>query len=307
MSTLQLGTRASPLALVQARWTGRALERAHPGLTVELVTITTSGDRFRDRPLMAIGGKALFVKEIEEALLAGAIDLAVHSMKDLPTELPDGLGVSAIPRRADPADVLITRDGRTLAALPAAARVGTSSLRRAALVLAQRPDLAITGLRGNVDTRLARVADGTVDATLLAAAGLARLGRRVAGAHALDPETFVPAVGQGALAIETRSDHVAALVGALDDPETRAVVTAERAFLRRVGGSCHTPLGAFATLADGRLTLRAVVVNPDGSAPVRGQISGPATGADTLGTELADTLLADGAAAILAALDVSAS
>lgn len=302
---IRIGTRGSKLALTQSRWVQARLQEARSDIAAELVTITTSGDRFLDQPLSAIGGKGLFVKEIEEALSARAIDCAVHSMKDVPDELAPGLVVAAVPAREDPRDLLIARGGNGLRALPNGARLGTSSLRRMALCRAARRDLDVIPLRGNVDTRLRKLDAGEVDAIVLAAAGLRRLGITRADAAFLDPEDFVPAIGQGALAIETRNDSTAAILAALDDPSTRVAVTAERAFLHRVGGSCRTPLAAHATIHGESMTLRALIASPDGSRVVRGERTGrPAQGA-AMGVDLADDLLARGGAAILQALGVN--
>ncbi|MBI4515422.1 MAG: hydroxymethylbilane synthase [Deltaproteobacteria bacterium] len=300
-TTIRIGTRGSALALAQARWTQQQLQRLLPGRPAELVIITTSGDRFVDRPLSAIGGKGLFVKEIEEALAAGRIDCAVHSMKDLPAELAPGLALAAVPERVDPRDVLLCRGGHNLAALPAGARLGTSSLRRMALVHALRPGLDLLPLRGNVDTRLRKLDAGELDAIIIAAAGLHRLGLTRPAAQPLDPAEFLPAIGQGALAIETRCDDVA-LVSALEHAPTRITTAAERAFLIRVGGSCRTPLAAHATLAGARLELRALIASPDGRQVIRGQRSGAATEAAALGGALAEELLGRGGEAILRAL-----
>lgn len=302
---IRIGTRGSKLALTQSRWVQARLQEARSDIAAELVTITTSGDRFLDQPLSAIGGKGLFVKEIEEALSARAIDCAVHSMKDVPDELAPGLVIAAVPAREDPRDLLIARGGNGLRALPNGARLGTSSLRRMALCRAARRDLDVIPLRGNVDTRLRKLDAGEVDAIVLAAAGLRRLGITRADAAFLDPEDFVPAIGQGALAIETRNDSTAAILAALDDPSTRVAVTAERAFLHRVGGSCRTPLAAHATIHGESMTLRALIASPDGSRVVRGERTGrPAQGA-AMGVDLADDLLARGGAAILQALGVN--
>ena len=301
---MRIGTRGSKLALTQSRWVQARLQEARPDIDVELVTITTSGDRFLDQPLSAIGGKGLFVKEIEEALSARAIDCAVHSMKDVPDELAPGLVIAAVPAREDPRDLLIARSGASLHALPHGARLGTSSLRRMALCRATRRDLDVIQLRGNVDTRLRKLDAGEVDAIVLAAAGLRRLGITRTDAAFFDPEDFVPAIGQGALAVETRSDSTAAILATLDDATTRLAVTAERAFLHRVGGSCRTPLAAHATLHDGSMTLRALIASPDGSRVVRGErVGSPSQGA-AMGVDLAADLLARGGTEILRALGV---
>jgi hydroxymethylbilane synthase len=301
--TLRIGTRGSQLALTQSRWVQAALQRQYPDLTVELVTIRTAGDRFLDVPLSAIGGKGVFVKEIEDALTAGRIDCAVHSMKDVPTELARGLVIAAIPLREAAHDILISRTHVPLGQLPRGARVGTSSLRRMALVRAQRRDVEVLALRGNVDTRLRKLDAGELDAVVLAAAGLHRLGITRRDAAALDPEDFIPAIGQGALAIETRDDATRTLLRALDDAETRIAVSAERAFLARVGGSCRTPLAAYATVEVGHLDLRALIANPDGTQVVRGRRAGTTDNGTDLGHELADEVLDRGGRQILSALD----
>jgi hydroxymethylbilane synthase len=268
---LRIGTRGSPLARVQTALACRALEEAHPELAVpgalEVVVIRTTGDQAADRPLAELGGKGLFCKEIEAALLEGRIDLAVHSMKDLPTWLPDGLVLGAMLPRADPRDVLIARGQPCpIASLPQGAVVGTTSLRRRAQLLARRPDLAMVTLRGNLDTRLRKLETGEVDATLLARAGLDRLGLAPAGALVLEPEEMLPAVGQGAVGIECREgDPIRSLLAAIDDQPTSLCVAAERAMLDVLDGSCHTPIGGYARLDRGRMRLRGLVMRPDGS------------------------------------------
>jgi hydroxymethylbilane synthase len=299
---LRIGTRGSKLALTQAEWVKQRLEAAHPGLTVELVVIRTSGDRITDVPLAAVGGKGLFVKELEQALLDGSIDAAVHSLKDVPGELADGLVIAAVPVREAAHDVIVTRRPGGLAALPDGARVGTSSPRRAALVRAAARRLQVVNLRGNVDTRLAKLARGDVDALILAAAGLARLGIAPPHAVACDPNQFTPAVGQGALALESRPGAVAEQLRAIEDVRSRQAIDAERAFLVGVSGNCVTPLAAHASVEAGVLTLRAVIAQPDGARLVRGERRGaPADGA-ALGSELAAALLAAGGAEILGAI-----
>ncbi|MFN8627743.1 MAG: hydroxymethylbilane synthase [Candidatus Binatia bacterium] len=299
---IRIGTRGSRLALAQSRWVQSRIQRRLPEFSVELVTITTSGDRFVEQPLGLIGGKGLFVKEIEEAMQSGVIDCAVHSMKDVPGELAVGLVLAAIPPREDVRDLLITRDGQRLDQLPAGGRVGTSSLRRMALVRAARPDLDVRNLRGNVDTRLGRLDRGDFDAVILAAAGINRLGIKRAGVAYCDPADFIPAVGQGALAIESRADETAALLAPLDDAVTRSAVTAERAFLTRAGGSCRTPLAAHATVAERQLVLRGLIASPDGRQVVRGERRGAVVDGAALGAELAEDLLDKGGAEILRAL-----
>ena len=269
-SILRIGSRGSPLALVQARAVQARLAAAH-GLDVartEIKVIRTSGDTISDRPLAAAGGKGLFSKEIEEALLAGAIDVAVHSAKDMPTLLPAGLVLSAFLPREDARDAFISRKAKSLRELPAGAVVGTASLRRQALVKRLRPDLAVVPLRGNVETRLRKVDAAEVDATLLAVAGLKRLGLLAAATALLDLDEFLPAVGQGAIGIETRADDAAtrALLAAIDDPDTATAVTAERAFLAVLDGSCRTPIAGHARVSGAAVRFRGMIAKPDGSA-----------------------------------------
>jgi hydroxymethylbilane synthase len=267
---LRIGTRGSPLALAQARLVAEHIAAAHAGLPAcEIVVIKTTGDRVQDRKLEEIGGKGLFTKEIEEALSAGRIDLAVHSMKDMPTFLPEGLAIGCLLARADPRDALFARGATSLAGLPKGARVGTASLRRQAQILALRPDLKVATLRGNVGTRLEKLAAGEVDATLLALAGLQRLGLAEKASAILSPDEMLPAVAQGAIGVEIRSsdERTAALLAPLDDAATQLAVGAERACLAVLDGSCRTPIAALAELEpDGGLRLRALIALPDGSA-----------------------------------------
>ena len=296
---LTIGSRGSQLALWQARWVESQLKRL--GHACRIQVIRTTGDKITSVPLAKVGVKGLFTKEIEEALLDGAIDLAVHSLKDMPTELPAGLTLAAVPEREDPRDVLV---GSTLARLPAGARVGTSSLRRSAQLLALRPDLEVESVRGNLDTRLRKVREGQFAAIVLAAAGLRRLGWEDRISEALPPETMCPAVGQGALAIETRQDGGAGYQACvpLDHGPSRAAVTAERALLRALGGGCQVPIGAHALVCDGRIRLRAVVVSPGGGTLLARSAEGAAGDAEALGAALAEELLAGGARQILAAV-----
>lgn len=297
---IRIGARGSALALWQAEWVKTQLEHFWPTVHVTLVPIKTTGDKILDVSLSKFGGKGLFVKEIEEALLNGSIDLAVHSMKDLPGDLPEGLTISAVPAREDTRDVLITRHGERLDRLPAGTRVGTSSLRRQALLLALNPNLRIEMLRGNVDTRLRKQREGVVDATVLAAAGLKRLGITPEHSQVLDDTIFLPAIGQGALGIETRTEEeVIALVHPLHHQDTAVAVSAERAFLRQMGGSCHTPLAAKGTVHGGSVQLHALVASPDGRQVIRGERHGRIEDAEQVGTLLADTLLAQGGREIL--------
>jgi len=295
---MKLGTRSSPLALAQARAVAADLRRA--GAEVELVPMKTEGDRLLGR-LADSGGKGLFVREIEEALAAGTIDLAVHSLKDLPAELPDGLELAAFPERNDPRDVLVSRTGGGLEALRPGALVGTASLRRRALVLAARPDVRVEPVRGNVDTRLRKLDSGDWDAVLLAAAGLARLGLRPVHMAFLSPDVFVPAVGQAIVGVEIRRNDrdTRAAVERLDHRATRVCAVAERAYLRRLGASCTTPMAAHAVL-DGatRLRMAAIVASEDGRKVLRAETAGAAEDAETIGRGLAESLLAQGAAEV---------
>lgn len=300
---LRIGTRGSRLALAQSGWVQRQLEQARPGLTAELVTIRTSGDRILDRPLSEVGGKGLFVKEIEEALLAGSIDCAVHSLKDLPAELAPGMIVAAVPRREDPRDFVLTRQAGGLDALPDGAIAGTSSLRRAALLRAWQPKLRIVDLRGNVDTRLRKLEKGEVDAIVLASAGLRRLGITHPYAVPCDPTEFIPAIGQGSLALESRADAIAEQLRLIEDPESRCAAEAERAFLVTASGSCVTPLAAYATVAGETLTLRALIAQPDGQRVIRGYDMGSTRDAAQIGARLGERLLANGGAEILRLLE----
>jgi hydroxymethylbilane synthase len=297
---IRLATRGSALALAQAALVAHRL-RAQ-GEAVEVVPLRTEGDRLAEARLATLGGKGLFVLEIEQALLEGRVDCAVHSLKDLPAALPAGLVLAAFPPRDAAADVLVTRDGGGLDDLPAAAVVGTSSPRRRALVLALRPDLSVMPMRGNVDTRLRKLADGACDALVLAAAGLARLGLAPAHVRPLDPAVFVPAVGQGILAVEARvaDRRAAGLLEAVDHAPTRACALAERAYLGRLGASCNSPMAAHATLGGGRLRLTALVASEDGQQVLRGEDAGAAEDAERIGRRLAESLLARGAAAVTA-------
>lgn len=301
MRKLTLATRGSKLALAQSEMVAANLRAAHPGLAVELQIIQTKGDLVLDRALSKIGDKGLFVKEIEQALLDGSADLAVHSCKDLPSLLPQELTLAAFPRRADPRDVLISRHGLTLDALPAGARVGTSSLRRACQLRVLRPDLQVIDLRGNVDTRLRKAQSDEYDAIVLAAAGLERLSLDAAITEVFAPDVLLPMVAQGALAIECRADdtEVRTLLAALDDPATALTVRAERAFLRRLEGGCQVPIAAHATLDGAQLRLHGLIGLPDGTQVVRGEQTGSATDGAQIGVALAERLLTEGGAAIL--------
>jgi hydroxymethylbilane synthase len=300
MTRLRIGTRGSALALWQARFVQHQLRERH-GLEAETVTLKTSGDRFAQKRIGQMGLKGVFIKELEDALLAGRIDLAVHSLKDVPTETPRGLAFPAIARRDEVRDCLVAGGGLALAKLPAGARVGTSSLRRQAQLRHARPDLELLDLRGNVDTRLGKLARGQYAAIVVAKAGLDRLGRSDAITEVLSPEVMLPAVGQGALAIETRAGdrELTALLEPLDDAATRAGVTAERALLAELAGGCQVPVGAWGRIEDGRLVLDACVASTDGTDFLRDRAAGAPERAEAVGRELARRLLAAGADRIL--------
>jgi hydroxymethylbilane synthase len=296
-SPLRIGTRGSRLARTQADLVCRALARAHPELAapgaLEVVAIRTTGDRITDRPLAALGGKGLFCKELEAALLERRIDLAVHSIKDLPTWLPEGLRLAAVLEREDPRDVLLSRARTSIGGLPEAALVGTASVRRAAQLLARRPDLRVVNFRGNVETRLRKLADGEVDATLLALAGLRRLGIAHAGV-VLGPDEMLPAVGQGAIGVECRADDEASLgrLRAIDHAISSACVRAERALLAALDGSCHTPIAGHADIFDDVLHLRALVATPDGRTCLKAARRGAVRDAERLGQDAGEELKA---------------
>ena len=296
------------MAVWQAEHVAKRLQETSPDIRVQIDRIRTTGDKILDTPLAQVGGKALFVKEIEEALLAGRVDLAVHSMKDVPTELPAGLTIGAIPPREEPADVLISRTGTRLSDLPRAARVGTSSLRRQAQLLRHRPDLVIVGLRGNLDTRIRKLHSEGLDAIVLAAAGVKRLGLARMVTEVLSPEIMLPAIGQGALGIEVQEPgtatepqgpSVAELVRVLDDRDTHVAVRAERAMLRRLGGGCQVPIAALASVDDSRVFLRGLIARTDGTSVIRGEMRGAASEPETVGHMLAEELLDRGGRAIL--------
>lgn len=301
---IRIATRSSPLAIWQAEYVQRRLEALHEGLSVELVRIKTQGDKILDTPLAKIGGKGLFVKELEQAIMEGGADIAVHSMKDVPMMLPQGFALPVICEREDPRDAFVSNRFSRLSDLPHGARVGTSSLRRSAQLKANRPDLEVLSLRGNVQTRLARLDAGDFDAILLAAAGLQRLGMTERIREALPAEVSLPAVGQGAVGIECRDDDDAtmALLAPLNDPDTWDVVMAERALNRRLEGGCQVPIAGYAELQDDNLWLRGLVASEDGSEVLRVEGIAPRGDGEQLGRHLAEQLLRDGADRILAEL-----
>ena len=301
MRELVIGTRGSALALWQTNHVAAMLRERHPGISIRIETIQTKGDKILDVALSRIGDRALFTKEIEQALIDGAIDLAVHSLKDLPTTLPDGLSLAAITERHDPYDALVAEPGMTIETLPAGATVATSSLRRRAQLLALRSDLNIVDVRGNVQTRLARRRENGWEGMILAFAGLDRLGLDHEISQIIPTSLMLPAVGQGALAVETRADdeELRTLLVAIDHAPTRFCVTAERALLRSLEGGCQVPIGAYATVEQTTLSLDAVVATLDGSTLLRRSIAGAQEESERLGRQLADDLLAAGAAEIL--------
>jgi len=301
---IRIGTRGSQLALWQARWVQSRIQSIEPDAEIELTTIKTIGDKILDVPLAKVGGKGLFVKEIEEAILDGRVDLAVHSMKDMPSELPEGLVIGAVPEREMPGDVLLSRKDLRLSELPEGAQIGTSSLRRGAQLLACRPDLRIVPLRGNIDTRIRKLDTENLDAIVLAAAGVRRLGLQTRVTEYLDVDIMVPAVGQGTLCIECRKndDMLRPILDAMEDPGTRTVVTAERAFLARLEGGCQVPIAGHGILENDRLQVTGLVAELDGKTVIRESLDGLPEKAEEIGTSLADILLERGAREILDAV-----
>jgi len=302
MKEIRIGTRGSPLALWQANWVRKRLSQAHPQLNVSLARVKTKGDKLIDVNLAKVGGKGLFVKEIEEELLKGRIDLAVHSMKDVPVQLPEGLHIRSIPRREDPGDVLISRDHLTLEELPLGATIGTSSLRRRVQLLSYRPDFHIVPLRGNVDTRLKKLDSMGLDGIVLAAAGVKRMKLEGTISQSISPEVCLPAIGQGALGIETRiaDEEANQYLSVLDHEATHMSVIAERAFLRRLEGGCQVPIAALGSVSDqGKLMLKGLVGTLDGRKLIKGGIAGEIEKAEELGMALAESLLSQGANEIL--------
>ena len=300
-STIRIATRKSPLALWQAHFVQSRLQQLYPQLRVELLPMSTKGDKILDSPLAKVGGKGLFVKELEQAILAGDAEIAVHSMKDVPVEFPDGLGLGIICEREDPRDAFVSARFTSLAELPAGSRVGTSSLRRQCQLRASRPDLQILDLRGNVNSRLAKLDGGEYDAILLAAAGLKRLGLQERITTLLTPEQSLPANGQGAVGIECRldDDELLTLLAPLEHVPTRQRVLAERAMNRALQGGCQVPIGAYAELEGDQLWLRGLVGSADGRQILRAECRGAASAPEALGQALADQLLAQGAAHLL--------
>jgi len=298
---LRIGTRGSQLALFQANWVKDQLVQTHPDLKVTLIKIKTTGDKIQDAPLAKIGGKGLFVKEIEEALLQKRIDLAVHSVKDVPTEFPRGLHLSVITQREDPRDVLISKDERSLKELPQKAKIGTSSLRRQAQLLHFRSDFELVPLRGNLDTRLKKLKTMDLDAIVLALAGVKRLGLEERITEIIPPEISLPAIGQGALGIETRMDDrgVEEQIRFLNDKDSWIAVSAERVFLKKLEGGCQVPIAAFARTVGITLQIDGLVGTIDGKRLVRHHVEGPIEEAESLGIKLAEVLLSQGAKEIL--------
>ncbi|MEN8129372.1 MAG: hydroxymethylbilane synthase [Pseudomonadota bacterium] len=305
--TVKIATRKSPLALWQAEHVAKRLRDLQPGLEVELVGMTTKGDKVLDSPLAKIGGKGLFVKELEQGLLNGFADLAVHSMKDVPIGFPDGLHLPCILEREDPRDAFVSNHHRTIADLPKYSKIGTSSLRRQCQIQSTYPQLEIMSLRGNVNTRLAKLDAGDYDAIVLASAGLKRLGLEVRIAHHLTTSQSLPAIGQGAIGIECRKgdQDIEELISALHHQETAQCVQAERAINERLGGGCQVPIAGFAKILDNRLQLRALVGYPDGSLILRGEAYGNTEDAKAIGLEVAEELLSKGAGKILEAIGLA--
>lgn len=298
---VRIATRRSPLAMWQAEYVRDRLQENHPGLQVEFVKMVTQGDKILDTPLAKVGGKGLFVKELEVGMLEGQADIAVHSMKDVPMAFPEGLHLAVVCPREDPRDAFVSNTYKALEELPEGARVGTSSMRRTCQLRELRPDLNILDLRGNVNTRLKKLDDGEYDAIILAAAGLIRLEFQHRIAQFIEPEVCLPAVGQGAVGIECRvnDERIHALLACLNDEATSNRVRAERAMNHRLEGGCQVPIGGYSLLEGDEIWLRALVGRPDGSEMIRGEVRGPIAEGEKLGTQLADDLLSRGAAEIL--------
>jgi len=305
---IRIATRRSPLALWQAEYVSAELKRLDPNVTTELIKIVTKGDKILDVPLAQVGGKGLFTKEIDEALLDGRADIAVHSMKDVPTQLPEGTSIRAHPKREDPTDAIATITGGDMDTLPSGAKIGTSSLRRIAQLKKKYPSFEFVSIRGNIQTRLSKLGE-EVDAVILASAGVRRMGMADKMHQFIDTEVMLPAVAQGTLGIQTRDtdDVINALVDQMNDPETVSRTKAERAFLARLEGGCQVPIAAYATLDGESLTLKGLVGEVDGSVVLESEITGPAIDAERMGIALADELLDAGAREILARLYASGS
>lgn len=303
MEKIVIGSRASKLALWQTNYVAACIRERYPNIIIEIKTMLTSGDKILDVPLAKIGGKGLFTKELEHAMLGGEIDLAVHSLKDMPTTLPKGLIISAVTERHEPFDALVSHEYKTIDALPHGARIGTSSLRRKAQLLSYRPDLTMVDLRGNVDTRLRKLTESNLDAIVLAAAGLKRLGYDEYITQVLPKEICLPAVGQGALAIESRNDDnkIVEIIKFLNDEKTNQATEAERAFLSVIEGGCQVPVGVFGEVNE-RLTVHAVIASLDGKRLLKDNISGCPKQAAALGIQLAKRMLAQGGDKILAGI-----
>ncbi len=299
--TFHIGTRGSALALWQANWVKTCLEKEYPNILFHVVAIKTMGDKILDVPLANVGGKGLFVKEIEEALLSGAIDLAVHSMKDVPAELPKGLRLGATTKRENPCDALIAMPEKRLETLPPKSRIGTSSLRRQAQLLNMRPDLTIEPLRGNLDTRIKKLQSENIDGIVVAAAGVIRMGWEEKIAEYISPSQLLPAVGQGALGIETRENDLETneLIALLHHEDTGRTVTAERSFLRTLEGGCQIPIAAFGIIDNGRLSLNGMIGSLDGKVILRDQSEDATENAEKIGTDLAEKLLSAGGKSLL--------
>jgi len=299
---LKIGTRGSALAVTQSEWIKNRIVSRHPDISVELVRIRTKGDKIIDSPLSKIGGKGLFVKEIEDALLRKEVDLAVHSIKDVPAELPEGLCLAVFPEREDPRDVFISKEYASLSDLPEGASIGTGSLRRSSQLMHIRPDIHIVQLRGNVDTRLKKLESGAMQAIILAAAGMNRLGLSAEITEHLSTEALMPAIGQGALGLETREDddRTLEILSFLNHRPTELAVRAERSFLKRLEGGCQVPIAGFGIVEGGNIILKGMVAELDGSRIIRDEIKGPDSEAEELGFALAERLLGAGAARILA-------
>jgi hydroxymethylbilane synthase len=306
--TIRIGTRGSQLALWQAQWIQKQIRSRLPDCSAELVIIKTTGDKITDVPLAKVGGKGLFVKEIEEALLEGRIDIAVHSMKDMPAEIPLGLSIGAVPKRETPLDALVSDQYASIDALPQGARMGTSSLRRAAQLLHHRPDLKIIPLRGNLDTRLRKLSGPDLDAIILAAAGLKRLGMADRITALIEPEIMLPAVGQGALCIESRTNdsQVGPMMADLDHSISHTAILAERAFSFRLEGGCQVPIAAHATIENDQMQISGLVAEIDGQQMVKSTVEGPCHKAAALGLKVAEKLLQQGAGPILERLKQNA-